>query len=55
MSKNGLKLKEQPKEQGQKTLEEAFDAGKLYQAAQTVKETVLKGKKRRFMVSTKHC
>ena len=51
MSKNGLKLKETPKSEGQKTLEEAFDAGKLYQAAQSVKEQVLQGKKRRFMVN----
>ena len=53
MSKNALKLKEQSMESGQKTLEEAFDAGKMYQAAKEIKEKVLSGTKRakRFMVN----
>ena len=46
MSKNGLKLKEQPVQPGQKTLEEAFDAGQMYQEAQQLKQKALKGKKR---------
>ena len=53
MSKNALKLKEQSMESGQKTLEEAFDAGKMYQAAKEIKEKVLSVTKRakRFMVN----
>ena len=49
MSENGLKLAEKPKEDGQKTLEEAFDAGKMYKEAKKIKKKVMKNR-RRFMV-----
>ena len=46
MSKNGLKLKEQPIQPGQKTLEESFDARVIAREAEQVRQQALKGKKR---------
>ena len=42
MSKNGLKLQSKAKTEGQKTLSEAFEAGKLIKEAKTRRQEMLK-------------
>ena len=44
MSKNGLKIKNPKKAEGQKTLSEAFEAGKLIQEAKSQRREMLKAK-----------
>ena len=53
MAKSGLKMAAEPKSAGQKTLEEAFDAGKMYREAKEIQKKT--GGKRRFMVSYLVC
>ena len=51
-TKGGLKMTNQKKDKGQKTLAEAIEDGKVYQEAKAIKRKVLRSKA--FLVSSSY-
>ena len=46
MNRGGLKMKEKPKEKGQKTLKEAMEAGKVYEEGKRIRRQALQAQNR---------